>query len=267
MESKFINYKGATLHYLKYGNGSKALICFHGYGQDASVFQPLVKRLGTEYTLFSFDLFFHGKSEWKNCETPLSADILVSALQKLTVQENVSDINLCGYSLGGKVVMSILKNSKIKINKLLLIAPDGIQTNFWYDLATYPYWARKIFKHTIYHPFWFYITINALEKMALLDKGVVKFAKSQMNNVSNRKKVYSTWLTYRKLRPTPESLANKINEEEIQLVMYLGKYDRIITQQSVEPLLKRLNQFELFMLNTGHNNLIKEVAKDELFVF
>lgn len=267
MESKFLHYKGVTLHYLKHGYGNKALICFHGYGQDASVFLPLAEVLAQKYTLYSFDLFFHGKSNWKDCEIPLSADFLAQLFEYWIDQERLADINFCGYSLGGKIIISLLQKSKIQVNKILLIAPDGIKTNFWYDLATYPYWARRIFKYTVEHPAAFFRIVNVLGKIGALDKGVVKFAKFRMNERAKREKVYNTWLTYRKLRPQLQTLSRKINAEDIHLVLYLGQFDKIITYKRVKPLLNQLNQYEYFSLNKGHSGLISAVARDKSFSF
>lgn len=267
MESKFLHYKEVTLHYLKYGYGSKALICFHGYGQEASVYQPLAEALASKYTLYSFDLFFHGKSNWIDCETPVLAEYLAQIFEYWIDQERLADINFCGYSLGAKILISLLQKSKIQVNKILLIAPDGIKTNFWYDLATYPYWARRIFKYTVAHPAIFFRIVNVLGKIGALDKGIVKFVKSQMNDKAKREKVYNTWLTYRKLRPELHTLSSKINAEDIQLVLYLGQFDKIITCKRVQPLLNQLNQYEFFLLHKGHNGLISAVARDKSFSF
>ncbi|MEK6479783.1 alpha/beta hydrolase [Catalinimonas sp. 4WD22] len=267
MVSKFVHFKEVTLHYLKYGYGSEALICFHGYGQNASVFQPLAEALGSKYTLYSFDLFFHGKSEWKDCGLPLSSDFLAQIFEYWINQEKLTDINFCGYSLGGKIIISLLQKTKIQVKKILLIAPDGIKTNFWYDLATYPYWARRIFKYTVEHPSAFFRIVDVLGDIGVLDNGVVRFAKSQMNDRTKREKVYNTWLIYRKLRPELQTLSRKINAEDIYLVLYLGKFDKIITFKRVQPLLTQLNQYDFFLLNKGHNNLIKEVAKDKSLNF
>ena len=62
-ESGYIELDALRLHYLKIGAGAKLLVAFHGYGNDASLFTHFDKHLGAEYTLYSFDLPHHGKSE------------------------------------------------------------------------------------------------------------------------------------------------------------------------------------------------------------
>ena len=70
-----IENSNGTLYYSKFGNGSKKIILFHGFGQDRMIFKKLIDELSETHTLFSFDLFFHGqsgfeekfvtKSDWK----------------------------------------------------------------------------------------------------------------------------------------------------------------------------------------------------------
>ena len=51
------------LHYHKLGSGPHVLLAFHGIGQEGiSCFGTFEKHLGSYYTIYAFDLFFHGKS-------------------------------------------------------------------------------------------------------------------------------------------------------------------------------------------------------------
>ncbi|HEY5824200.1 MAG TPA: hypothetical protein VIT44_07545, partial [Cyclobacteriaceae bacterium] len=71
MPANSLLFKNATLHYIKSGSGPKSLLLFHGFGQDHRSFDDLTIVLAGEYTLYSFDLFFHGESSWRNDEEPM----------------------------------------------------------------------------------------------------------------------------------------------------------------------------------------------------
>ena len=45
-----------NLHYYKFGNGPKSMLCFHGYGMHGKQFKILETTLGSKYTFFGFDL-------------------------------------------------------------------------------------------------------------------------------------------------------------------------------------------------------------------
>lgn len=267
LESKIFNYQNSILHYYKHGSGVKILICFHGFGQNALVYQSLAQRLSTKYTLYSFDLFYHGLSQWQDCEIAISPELLSEMLKAWLISEKIDCISLCGYSMGGKIVLSLVENLNVQLEKLLFIAPDGIQTHFWYNMATYPYWARSLFKYTIDHPAFFLRSVNLLGKIGVLDRGVVRFAKSQMNNAQKRRKVYCTWLTYRHIKPNIEQVAKICNDSGVDLTIYLGRYDRIISENRIKPLIRQVKNHKLYLLERGHNTLIEDVALDKNFEF
>lgn len=266
-EEFLYQYKEASLHYLFYKGGPDILLCFHGYGQEACVFEPLAHRLSSQYSILSFDLFYHGQSEWPNCEVGISGEFLSEMISNFLSDRSIEKVSLCGYSLGGKIVLGLVEKLVPLVQKILLIAPDGIQTNFWYSLATYPYWMRHLFKYSVQYPAPFFFLSGMLSQLRVLDKGVVRFAERQMNTTAKRRKVYCTWLVYRKIRPNIKKVALQLNQESIPVHFILGTYDRIVNRESLKPLTKRMNSFKIKMLDKGHNTLINDTAKEPSLSF
>ena len=64
------------LFYEKNGEGEKTLIFFHGFGQNHKILSPWVELTNKQYTIYNFDLYYHGNSsrpdiilspeEWKS---------------------------------------------------------------------------------------------------------------------------------------------------------------------------------------------------------
>lgn len=249
------------LHYCVSGQGEKALLAFHGFGQDHRSFKNFIEARGREYTIYTFDLFFHGKSVWKNCEATLSIDQWGSYIDILLSRHQIERFSLLGYSMGAKLALATLSLFPEKTEKLILIAPDGIKTNFWYNLATYPYGLRKIFRATITHPGLFFFLVKLLSKINFLEKGIARFAGSQMNSRKKRYKVYCTWIMMRKMTPDIKVVAEHVNQFQIALELYLGKHDRIIKKKNMNALLKRVRKYDITILEAGHNTLIDDVAR------
>lgn len=256
-------YKGARLHYLLYEGGPEILICFHGYGQQAEYFQPLAERLQECFTVYAFDLFYHGQSKWPDCEVALTGNLLTEMMLDFLKSKGITRLSLCGYSLGGKVAMCLAESLAPRLNHLILIAPDGIKTNFWYSMATYPYWMRRLFKFSISRPAFYFKASKLLGRLRIVDKGVIKFAKYQMNTAAKREKVYCNWLTYRGIVPHIHQLKNALNTCRVKTHIFLGSYDRIIKPDSISTLTRHLNDYTLHQLPTGHNTLIRDVANFE----
>src|SRR5476651_279322 len=55
-----------NLHYYQFGNGPNAMLCFHGYGMHGKQFKILETELGSKYTFYGFDLFFHKETKLKD---------------------------------------------------------------------------------------------------------------------------------------------------------------------------------------------------------
>lgn len=259
--SSTIEYDKARLHYSRFGEGDRIILLFHGFGQSGTHFQHLAKALGHKYTVYIFDLFYHGNSFWNNGDEPLTKAKWAEIIGAFIKKNNIKKFSMAGFSLGAKFVLATLEAFPKRVNEIIFIAPDGIKTNFWYSLATYPPLLRKYFKSLIVKPKSFYWLLSFLNKLNLMDKGILKFATSQMNTVKKRRRVYYAWVVFRKLKFNMVEIAAIINDNDIKVIMYLGAYDRIITEKNMSGLLNKLNYCKLEILKAGHNSLVGAVAK------
>jgi pimeloyl-ACP methyl ester carboxylesterase len=261
MTTGFFDFEGAKLHWWRWGSGPKTLLAFHGFGQHGQHFAPLARALAPDYTVWSFDLFFHGQSIWPDARKPLNAPFWHRLIAAFLQQEGIGRFELAGYSMGGKFVLSTLEAAAPQIDRLLLIAPDGIRTSFWYSMATYPVWARRFFHNLVEKPEPFYKLISGLERYKLMDKGILRFADWHMSNPEKRLKVYNSWTVFSPLRFNMRRIADTLQHHRIELEMYLGRYDRIMTPEGMQSLLRHLPHYRLDVLNTGHSGLIDAVAR------
>ena len=96
----FIELENGSLHYQRWGSGGRVLLAFHGYGNTAALFSSFGTHLGQEFTILSFDLPHHGKSQWPPDNLVHKADLqkLVSAVRHTY---GVNKVSLAGYSMGG----------------------------------------------------------------------------------------------------------------------------------------------------------------------
>jgi pimeloyl-ACP methyl ester carboxylesterase len=261
LQTHIFSYQQASLCYTRLGNGEQTLLVFHGFGQNKSYFRHLGAALSTQYTVYTFDLFYHGQSIWPLHETPLTKTFWAAWIDAFLNQEHIETFSLLGFSMGGKFVLATLEAFPERVSLLILIAPDGIKTSFWYSLATYPGWTRKYFRKLVTSPDAFAKLVSLCYRLRIVDKGIIRFAASQMDTPDKRRRVYNTWMLCRKLSFDLSHIASLINTHHIPLYLFLGTYDRIITKKNMQGLLKKLNTYKLVMLKTGHNQLVDEVTR------
>lgn len=256
-DQKTLSYKDAVLCYTIYGNGPKKVIAFHGFGQDSSVFKAYAQMLGNDYSLYSFDLFFHGNSVWPHGEAPLQKEAWKNIFQAFKAQEQIERFALIGFSIGAKVLLTTLAYFADTVTDITLVAPDGIKTNFWYKLATSSSFFRKCFRHLIAKPGLFFNSLELLGKFNLLDKNLIRFIKSQMKTTSLRQKVYNTWMVYRKLSFKKASIATIINAHTIPTTVFLGASDKVIRKKQLNNFLSQLKHYDLKIIPGNHVHVLQ----------
>ncbi len=260
MHTQFFDFRQTRLFFTKVGNGRNILLTFHGFGQDHQAFKKL-EECFDDFTLYSFDLFFHGKSEWNYGEQPLEKQFWKELVSEFLAQQKIDRFSLLGFSMGGKFALACVEAFPEKIDHILLIAPDGIKINFWYKLATYPGLFRMLFKSMISHPQRLKAIETFVSKTGWIDKGMLRFVDLQMNTFEKRQRVYLSWMVFRHLRFSMTDVADLINFHHIKLTLLVGKYDKVIKAKDMNLLIGKVTQPSFKILETGHNGVIEEAAK------
>ncbi len=252
-----IDYNKSKLTYYKYGDGSKNILLFHGFGQDHSAFHSWTEILKKDYTVYSFDLFFHGSSNWKD-QNPLEKEDWRKILELFFEKEKVLEFELVGFSLGGKFALAALEIFPWRIKKITLLAPDGIKTGLWYSLATYPIALRILFKSIVLKPGRLWCLIKFLRFFHIVDRGLLRFAESQMDTGEKRRRVYNSWVYFRHLKFDLKKLTDRINSSNIPLIVIIGKYDKVIPPKNLNRFVAKINSQSLQIIDAGHNDLISK---------
>jgi len=251
-----LTYKNSTLSYQQSGHGDNVLLLFHGFGQHHRAFAALTETLSLQYTLYAFDLFFHGASEWNEGEQPLEKDMWKEIVSQFLREHNIEKFSVLGFSLGGKFALCTLELFPSQIENILLLAPDGIKTSVWYSLATYPLLLRRFFKSMILKPGRLHAITSLLHALHVVDNGVLRFAESQMDTQEKRERVYYSWVVFRHLHVEMKKIAELITQHGIRLTLITGRHDKIITSHNMQRLLRHLKDYKHEVLNTGHNGVI-----------
>ena len=277
MELLHLSYKNSTIGFYRFGSGPKKAVCFHGYGEDATMFSFLAKHAGNQYTFYSIDLPFHGKTEWKEGLIFTQADLL-QIVERIIGENNLkliqrspfgqtSDykLTLIGFSLGGRVALSFLQTNPEKVEKLVLLAPDGLKVNFWYWLATQTSLGNKFFSFTLKHPGWFFGFLKLMNKLRLVNTSIFKFVNYYVGDAAVRHLLYQRWTGLRKLKPDLSLIKKQICEHHTPVRLLYGKHDRIIVTSVGHKFRAGIESCcTLREINCGHQVLHEKHSKEIL---
>lgn len=267
MKDSLLRYKNSDISYTCFGDGPGILLCFHGYGEKASAFNFLEKYIGSQYTAYSVDLPFHGKTDWKEGYdfTPddllqIARRIIIGNSQKQPVDKEFS---LIGYSLGGRMALCLYQTIPERVEKLILLAPDGLKVNFWYWLSTQTLIGNKFFAFTMKHPGWFFGFLKLLNKLGLVNASIFKFVNYYIENEEVRKQLYARWTALRKIKPSIEKIKEIVVKQNTPVKLIYGKHDRIILSSVGDKFRKGIEkQCTLSVIPSGHQVLHEKHAED-----
>ena len=248
------------MKYTRWPGGEKVLVCFHGFGQDNHAYKTIHESLKETFTVYSFDLFFHGDSQWSSDKESLETLDWFNFFKAFLNKECIEFFEVMGFSMGAKFAMVTAELFPDRVSHLHLLAPDGIKTHFSNRLFTYPYMLRRLFKNQIENPVLFNWLVSFSKKTGLLNNYSYRFAKSQMDTESKRRQVYFSWVVFRNFNPDLKNLAQIVNSSSMNITFYLGNHDKVIGQNQIAPLLRLLHDFQLKEIDSGHSQLIVNVA-------
>jgi pimeloyl-ACP methyl ester carboxylesterase len=262
----FLLFRSSRIHYNHWGTGTRLLFGFHGYGESAASFTFLGEALegapgeapAGDYTLIAIDLPFHGETEWKEglFFDPLWLPAILTEIAT-RFPGRLADWWLLGYSMGGRIALQLLGDSPSNIQKMLLLAPDGLKVNLWYWIATRTRAGNALFRWTMRWPGWLFLMLRLGNTLHLVNPSIYKFTVHYIDDDRVRQDLYIRWTTMRGFRPRLSTLAEIIRSKQLPVTLIFGRYDRIISWERGEQFRKKgiAATCNLILLPAGHQLL------------
>ena len=257
---KKVKIGNANWSYLDSGSGDELWIAFHGYGQEAEVMHHFMTFFRPDARILSFDLPLHGNTS-VNSESLRNSD-LPDLLGSLTREHGVQKCSLVGFSLGGKVVLKLVEWTPGLIERIMLIAPDGLRVNPIYNFATNTRLGRQCFRMVINFPQPFFGISWLLSTLRLMHKRIHEFVSNQMGSKEKRERVFQTWQMFKHIKPNLKEVRSKISRYQIKPTLVFGKHDKVINPKLAKKLSgQNCKTADVILLDTGHNLLTRENAE------
>lgn len=270
MDKQLLTYKSSQISYYRIGSGSRLGLCFHGYGEDALSYAFFENLAGNEYTFYAIDLPFHGQTQWREdlnfTHTDLQQiihDILLTNNITLQADSTVLKLTLVGFSLGGRVALSLYQAWPQLTERLLLMAPDGLKVNFWYWLSTRTWVGNRLFDFTMKHPGWFFLFLKLINKLGMVNVSIFKFVNFYIGNKEARIQLYERWTTLRRLKPNIKRIKTCIVQNATEVRLIYGRHDRIILSKRGEKFKEAIEAYcTLKVIASGHQVLHEKHSGD-----
>lgn len=277
--ARYLPYLSSRIHYYTWGTGPGMIFAFHGYGESAGSFAFLGAAIDAGCTLVAIDLPFHGLTEWNEGAGLQPAQLLemmeliattsvAEASAKATSEASVKATpealpkatptpwTLLGYSMGGRIALSLLQDYPNHFSRIILAAPDGMVVNPWYWIATATSPGNHLFRWSMKHPTLLFWLLRFFHAIGFLNRSIYKFAVHYIDDKKVRRELYIRWTAMRRFKPRLPVVAAIVRNHKVPVTLLYGKFDRIIRWERGEKF-RRLtgDNCRLLLLDAGHQLL------------
>lgn len=236
-------------------------MCFHGYGQDGSVFEVFEPALGKRFSVVSVDLPFQGKTIWREKEK-LSVEGLREFMEAFFREIGAEGkISIMAYSIGGNYALGFISLFSEHVNNLWLIAADGLKSKPAFNFITKTRLGRWLFGVFILYPAWVFYWLKLAGVLGLASKRVLRFYYSTIDSRIKRKVMMQRWASTARIAVRPKRAIDAINRAGIRVCLIFGKHDSVIPVQNAVRFHKKIPSSKLVVVDTGHKLLVPETNK------
>ncbi len=259
--SYYLSHRGARVHCLQWGTGKRLLIALHGFGDRARLFSVLERPLGERYTVVAFDLPFHGQTEWP-CETFDKSDML-QIIEQIRLRVGQERLSLMGFSFGARIAQGLLADVLPRLERLFLLAPDGIRTQgMWWAVHT-PLWLRRRLRKWVQHPAEWLRAVSWGRRLRLVPLLVAQFLRFHLARAERRQRVFGCWLALDSFYLRRRTLRALWATSGVPIFVFLGSTDETIHRRAVQELAKGLPNVQVIYVSGGHR-MVGEILAEQL---
>lgn len=116
-------------YYVHTEGKGEPLLLLHGFTGSSQTWRTFMKKFVKDYQVIAVDIIGHGQSAAPKEIKPYSMEAVVEALHELLQQLSLSQVNVIGYSMGGRLALSFAQRYPHLVKKLVLeSASPGLKT-------------------------------------------------------------------------------------------------------------------------------------------
>ncbi|MDW3651346.1 MAG: alpha/beta fold hydrolase [Bacteroidia bacterium] len=234
------------------GSGEHVLICIHGYLQDKHLFDRLWEKVPDNWIIVCIDMPLFGRSEWKKKHKPMNKKFLRKMWASFRQRYPNKELNLLGFSMGGKMAMNLVGMVKDPPENVILISPDGISRNVLQNFAMFNPLGKQVLKGFLRFPAPIIYASRFAYRLKLIDRFTHDFMYGNFGSAKLRKALRTYMLVYSGLKVPLKKLQKRTQEHQIKWQIIWGRQDGIISSKGIQRFQKLIPEAQGDFIETGH---------------
>ncbi|MRX47155.1 alpha/beta hydrolase [Pedobacter puniceum] len=257
MTNHFFEHSLASVHYYKFGSGPKAMLCFHGYGMHGKQFKLLEEHLGTDYTFYGFDLFFHKATKLRNNDLAIiKKGISKKQLAKLFTdfcdEQQINKFSILAYSMGSHYAATIVEEVPERVSEFIAAAPSSLKPGWLVTFLSRKKLGNKVLEKLALSDSGMHKLLKLIKNLKVIDQKIYEILYKEIATYELRFSFYAC-LTYLKhLKINHQKFVKNLNQYQIKSIFIFGARDKNYPAKIAENTIKKLHWAKQEVLDANH---------------
>jgi pimeloyl-ACP methyl ester carboxylesterase len=266
MTHHYFEHNLVKLSYYKFGQGPKAMLCFHGYGMHGRQFLPLQQVMGQRYTFYSFDLFFHERTQLKekhlkHVKRGISTQELCQIILDFLKKEEINRFSVIGYSMGSHYAAAIASQLAIRIDEWVVIAPMFLKPPFILEFFTRNPFGNRLFGWLLLKKTVAEGILKFARRSRLFDQTIYEVLHKEIATPELRFMMFASLTYIKNLRFNQNELAEMLNNGGVKNYFIFGTKDKLFPPAIATAIMNSLVKKEYICLEENHDMVNQNLAE------
>lgn len=258
MTKHYFENELVKMHYYQFGNGPKAMLCFHGYGMHGKQFKHLEANLGDLYTFYGFDLFFHKETKLINqsIET-VKKGISKKELSQLFIDfcehKSIKDFSVIAYSMGSFYACTLAEEIPERINEIILAAPSSLKPGRAITFFSANKFGNKLLEKLALSNNGMLGLLSLLKRIKVIDQKAYEILYREIATPELRFSFFACASYLRFLKLDVSKFVQQINQHQIPSIFIFGKRDKSFPAKIGKIIIPQINNSQQFIIDENHD--------------
>lgn len=265
MIGNFFNHSLVNLHYYKFGQGRKVMLCFHGYGMHGRQFKILEESLGNTYTFYGFDLFFHEGTKLidqslKIVKQGITKKQFCDLIVDFCEYESIDKFSVIGYSMGSYFASALVEDLPKRIIEYIVAAPSCLKPGATLVFLSGNRIGNKILEKLALSDQGMFKMLKVLRQLRIVDEKGHEILQKEFATPELRFNFYASATYFKLLKTDMPKLISGLNGHSIKSIFIFGKRDGMYPESIGNKLIPKLQNAEKLILDSNHDLIKQEFA-------
>lgn len=258
MTNHYFSNDLVDMHYYRFGNGPKTMFCFHGYGMHGRQFKILEETMGSQYTFYGFDLFFHKKTVLRDqslaaVKKGISKSQLADLFKDFCKDSGVDRFSIVAYSMGSHYATSLVEEMPEHINELFIAAPASLKPGKIITFLSGNRIGNKVLERMALNDKSMLRLLFVLKKVKIIDQKGYDILFKEVASPQLRFSFYACASYMRFLKLNAQKFIAMVNQHQIKSVFIFGERDKNYPTAIGKNIIPRIDQAKELVINENHD--------------